>query len=288
MFSKEFNLPNLKSPIVFSSGEFARQAHGSIVISSNDTVVLMTACMSSSAREGASFFPLTVDYQEKNYAMGKIPGGFIKREGRPKDGEMLIARLIDRPLRPLFPEGLVNEVQIVGTVLCSDQENDPDILAVNGASCALLVSDIPFDNPVGAVRVCKLDGEFVANPTYEQRAQAPYEIVVVGTEEKVVMIEGEFKEVDEAEVNSAITYGQEIVKKIVAAQREIQKEIGKEKREVELHLINKEVFCLAKEKVEAKLEAVYGDPDKKEEKKEILNSIKEELIENFKLSLIHI
>ena len=203
--SLSLNLPkNLRQPLTFSSGQLAKQAHGSIVVSFGDTMVLVTACMSATPKEGASFFPLTVDYQEKTYAMGKIPGGFIKREGKPKDAEILCARLIDRPLRPLFPKGLINEVQIVATVLSSDRENDPDVLAVNGASCALLVSDIPFDIPIGAVRVGKIDGAFVINPTYEEREKALYEIVAVGTLERIVMIEGGFNQIPEAEILEAL------------------------------------------------------------------------------------
>ncbi|MFH1768900.1 MAG: hypothetical protein ABH858_07050 [Candidatus Omnitrophota bacterium] len=152
-----------KEPFSFSTGMFAKQSHGSVVVSLGDTMVLVTVCMSAKAREGIDFLPLTVEYKEKTYAMGKIPGGFIKREGRPKDAEILSARIIDRSLRPLFPKGMTNEIQIIATVLSSDRQNEADTLTISGASCALLVSDIPFENPIGAVRISKIGDEFVIN-----------------------------------------------------------------------------------------------------------------------------
>ena len=149
--------------LTFSTGELAKQADGSVTVSYGDTILLATACMSKEASPGRDFFPLTVEYQERTYAMGKIPGGFFKREGKPRDKEILTCRLIDRPLRPLFPEGLTNDVQLISLVLSSDGVNDPDIFAINASSCALLISNIPFTNPVGAVRVAKVDGAFVIN-----------------------------------------------------------------------------------------------------------------------------
>jgi len=175
-----------KKSLTFSSGEMAKQANGSVIVSLGDTVVLVTACMSKGVREGQDFLPLTVEYQEKTYAMGKIPGGFIKREGRPKDAEILSARLIDRSVRPLFPKGFTNDVQIMAFVLSSDGKNDPDVLAINGASCALFISDIPYTVPIGAGRVSKIKDEFFINPTYEEREKATIDMVVVGNKEKVI------------------------------------------------------------------------------------------------------
>ena len=171
-------------------GKVARQADGAVLVRFGDTIVLVTAVASQEAREGIDFFPLTVDYQEKAYAAGKIPGGFFKREGRPGDKETLTSRLIDRPLRPLFPKSFRNEVQIIGTVLSADQENDPDILALVGASCALSISRIPFAGPVGAVRVARVNGSFVINPTYAQMDESDLDLVVAGTEDAVMMVEG--------------------------------------------------------------------------------------------------
>ena len=158
--------------ISFETGSWAKQAHGSAVVRSGENVVLATACANPEPREGIDFFPLTVDYREYTYAGGRIPGGFIKREGRPSEREILTSRQIDRPLRPLFPEGFRNETQVISLVLSADTNNDPDVLAINGAACALAVSDIPFPHTVGAVRVGQIDGKFIINPTYEEMGQA--------------------------------------------------------------------------------------------------------------------
>ncbi|MBU2044818.1 MAG: polyribonucleotide nucleotidyltransferase, partial [Candidatus Omnitrophica bacterium] len=223
-----------KSPFVFSTGQWAKQANGSVCVSSGDTVVLATACMSKNPSPNRDYFPLTVEYQERTYAMGKIPGGFFKKEGRPKDSEILTSRLIDRPLRPLFPEGLVNEVQLVAMVLSSDGVNDPDILAVNAASAALYISDIPFDNPVGAVRVSRKEKEFLINPSYEQRQLSDLDLVIVGTESKVIMLEGALEEVFEEDVLAAIKFAHPFIKESIALQKELRKKSAKPKKEVEL------------------------------------------------------
>jgi polyribonucleotide nucleotidyltransferase len=262
----------------FSSGDWAKQANGSVVTSLGDTVVLVTACMSSEALAGASFLPLTVEYQEKTYAMGKIPGGFIKREGRPKDTEILSARLVDRPLRPLFPKGLTHEIQIIVMVLSSDGKNDPTCLGINGASCALFISDIPFYTPVGAVRVAKLDNNFVINPTYEEREKSCMDLVIAATEEKIVMLEGKFNEVKETEILEAIEFAHPFIRKIISLQRELKEKIGKEKREVSLNQIDKNLFEFVKDKVSPQLDKIYGLV-KKEEREEFLNTILSSLYE---------
>src|SRR5713226_8681349 len=173
--------------LVFETGRMAKQASGAALVTTGETVVLATAVASPDPREGIDFFPLTVDYREYTYAGGRIPGGFIKREGRPQERETLTARQIDRPIRPLFPEGFRNETQVIALVLSADTENDPDVLAINAASCALTVSDIPFGGPVGAIRVGYINGEFVACPTYEQARESLLNIMVVGTSEGIVI-----------------------------------------------------------------------------------------------------
>ena len=175
--------------IHFETGKLAKQAHGSCIVRIGDNVVLATACANPDPREGIDFFPLTVDYREYTYAAGRIPGGFIKREGRPSEREILTSRQIDRPIRPLFPEGFRCETQVIAMVLSADTENDPDVAGINGASVALSVSDIPFHGPIGAVRVGQVDGKFVINPTYAERRDGDLNLMVVGTAEGIVMIE---------------------------------------------------------------------------------------------------
>jgi len=260
------SIPNLgKSPFVLSTGEWAKQANGSVSITYGDTVVLATACMSKEPSPGRGFFPLMVEYQERTYAMGKIPGGFFKKEGRPRDKEILTARLIDRPLRPLFPKGMTNEVQVVNMVLSSDAKNDPDILAVNAASCALLISDIPFTNPVGAVRVSKVNDKLVVNPTYEEREGSSMDLVVVGTDSKIIMLEGGLSEIDESQALEAIKFAHPFIKEIIKAQQGLRKKVGKDKQEVPLSEVNKELLETVRGKVGSKLQEAYAIT-KKEEK----------------------
>src|SRR5438874_11427951 len=173
----------------FETGNLAKQAHGAAVVRMGDNVVLATGVANAEPREGIDFFPLTVDYREYTYAGGRIPGGFIKREGRPSEREILVCRMIDRPIRPLFPETFRNETQIISLVMSADNENDPDVAAINGASAALTISDIPFNGPVGAVRVGQIDGNFVVNPTYAEMAESTVNIVVVATPDGIVMVE---------------------------------------------------------------------------------------------------
>ncbi|MEI8349205.1 MAG: polyribonucleotide nucleotidyltransferase [Candidatus Omnitrophota bacterium] len=278
--SFSLTLSNLgKDPLTFSTGEWAKQANGSVNASYGDTVVLATVCMAQEPKEARNFLPLTVEYQEKTYAMGKIPGGFLKREGRPKDEEILNARLIDRPLRPLFPKGLVNEIQIVAMVLSSDGKNDPDILAINAASAALFISDIPFYNPIAAVRVCKLDNGFIINPTYEEREKSLIDLVVVGTQDSVVMLEGGLKEVSEQEVFEAIQFAHPFIKEIVISQQTLRKSVGKKKKEVPLSEIDKELYNAVKDRVYAELAKMYvlvGKEEKEEALAKLLASLYEE------------
>jgi polyribonucleotide nucleotidyltransferase len=218
--------------ISFETGKLARQAHGAVVVRMGDNVVLATATANPDPREGIDFFPLTVDYREYTYAGGRIPGGFIKREGRPSEREILTSRQIDRPVRPLFPEGFRCETQVIAFVLSADTENDPDVAGINGASAALTISDIPFNGPIGAVRVGLVSGQFILNPTYSEMRDSLINIMVVGTADGIVMIESGAKEVKEETVVDAIEFAHTEIKKICATINDLRKKAGKPKREV--------------------------------------------------------
>src|SRR6267154_1779442 len=218
--------------ITFETGKLAKQAHGSAVVRLGDNVVLATATANPDPREGIDFFPLTVDYREYTYAGGRIPGGFIKREGRPSEREILTSRQIDRPIRPLFPDGFRCETQVIAFVLSADTENDPDVAGINGASAALTISDIPFNGPIGAVRVGLVNGQFIINPTYTEMRDSLLNIMVVGTANGIVMIESGAKEVKEETVVDAIEFAHAEIKKICAAINELRSKAGKPKREV--------------------------------------------------------
>jgi polyribonucleotide nucleotidyltransferase len=220
-------------PLVVETGRIARQADGAVTIQYGDTVVLVTACAAKNPREGVDFLPLTVDYRENTYAAGKIPGGFFRREGRPNEKEVLTSRMIDRPLRPLFPDGWSCETQVIGLVLSADQTNDSDVLAITGASFALSISDIPFEVPIAAVRVgLSPEGEYRINPTFEFLETSRLDLVVAGSEEAVVMVESGSNEVTEEEMLEAIYRGHETIRRIVAAQKELAAEIGRKRRPV--------------------------------------------------------
>jgi polyribonucleotide nucleotidyltransferase len=216
--------------IKFETGRMAKQASGAALVSSGDNVVLATAVASPDPKEGIDFFPLTVEYRENTYAGGRIPGGFIKREGRPSEKEILTCRQIDRPIRPLFPETFRNETQVVAFVYSADKENDPDVLGMNGASCALALSDIPFHGPVGAVRIGLIDGNFIVNPTYAERAKSLLNIMVVGTKDGIVMVESGSKECSEEQVVDAIEFAHVEIKKICAGIEYLVSRVGKTKR----------------------------------------------------------
>jgi polyribonucleotide nucleotidyltransferase len=213
------------------TGRVAEQANGAVVIRQGDSVVLSTVVMSKEPREGIDFFPLTCDYEEKLYAAGKIPGAFMRREGRPSEAAILASRLTDRPLRPLFPDGFRLDVQVVSTVLSTDQENDPTILSINGASTAIVISDVPWAGPVGAVRMGLLDGSLVVNPPLSRMGESDLDLVVAGTQDAVLMVEAGAKGVSEQTVLDAISMAHDAIKQICAGQLELQREVGKEKRE---------------------------------------------------------
>ena len=219
------------TPISIETGKIARLADGAVVITCGDTMVLASAVSATNIKEGQDYFPLTVDYREKAAAVGKFPGGYFKREGRPTEKETLTSRMIDRPLRPLFPQGYFYDTQIISILLSADGENDPDILAMNGASAALCVSDIPFAGPIGAVRVGRVKGEFVANPTHTQRAESDLDLIYVGTENDVIMIEGSARELPEAEFVKALEFAHGHAREMIRVQKELAAMAGKPKRE---------------------------------------------------------
>ncbi len=215
--------------LTLETGKIAKQANGAVVVRQGDSMVLVTACAAEKPKPGAAFFPLTVDYREYTYSAGRIPGGFIKREGRPSEKEILTSRLIDRPIRPLFPEGFSNETQIIALVMSADPEHDPGTLAIPGAAAALAISEIPFEHLLGGVRVALVGGKLVANPTYDETRDATINIVVAGTEEGIVMVEAGAQQASESDVIEAIDFGHQCCKKIAAAIRELRQKAGKPK-----------------------------------------------------------
>src|SRR5512138_750750 len=244
--SEKATAPIGDKQISIETGKLAKQADGAVTVQMGETIVLVAAVGAAKAKEGQDFFPLTVDYREKAAAAGKFPGGYFKREGRPTEKEILTSRLIDRPIRPLFPRGWYNEVQVQSIVLSADGENDPDMLAVVGASTALMVSDIPWAGPIGAVRVGRVNGQFVANPTHTQMAESDLDLVYVGNENDLVMFEGSSKEVAEADFNAALKFAHQAIQPMLAAQRDLAARLGKGKRQITLNVVPEEILNEAK------------------------------------------
>src|SRR5246127_4181945 len=264
--------------LTFETGKIAKQAHGSAVVRMGDNVVLATAVANPDPREGIDFFPLTVDYREYTYAGGRIPGGFIKREGRPSEREILTSRMIDRPVRPLFAEGFKCETQVIAFVLSADTENNPDVAAINAASAALTISDIPFLGPIRAVRVGYVDGKFIANPTYSEMRDSQVNIMVVGSADAIVMIESGAKEVPEETVVEAIEFGHNEIKKICAAIDDLRNKVGKPKRTVAPPEFDQKYFDDLKSKVGARLtDALDTEKHPKAESYTLVKEIKKEL-----------
>ena len=262
--------------ISLEAGDLARQAGGSVIVRQGDTMVLVAATMAPKPREGIDFFPLTVDYREKTYAGGKIPGGYLKREARPSDYETLTCRLIDRPLRPLFPDGFRNETQLVCFVISHDQLNPADIIAMTGASAALMISDIPFDNPIAGARIGRVEGSFVFNPTHEESEKSDIQLLMAGTADGIVMVEAGAKEASEEEMMSALEFGHERIKKLINLQIQLKERINKEKatvvqEEIDTNLIDR-VNSIACPKLEQAME-ITG----KQERTDAVSQIKTDL-----------
>src|SRR6202522_4013294 len=287
--------------ITLETGKIARQANGAVVVRSGDTVVLVSACANEEPKPGAAFFPLTVDYREYTYAAGKFPGGFIKREGRPSEKEILTSRLIDRPIRPLFPEGFMNESQVIAMVLSADPQRDPSTLAIIGAGAALAISDIPFQHVLGGVRIGSVKGKLVANPSYDETRESKVNIVVAGTDQGIVMVEAGAQHATEEEVLEAIEYGHACCKKIAAGIKELVAKVGKKKWDVAPPAVNKALYAKIESQVrkeltdaldtkkypklesyhrvhEAKKKVVEGLPEEQQsEAKELFDSLKERI-----------
>lgn len=281
MDKKVFELDFYGRKIVVEHGQVAKQADGAVLVRYGDTVVLSTAVVSKSANLLSDFFPLMVLYQEKLYSVGKIPGGFIKREGRPTDAATLAARMIDRPLRPLFPEDFKNEVQIVNTVLSVDQDNSPELTALFGSSLATCISKIPFNGPVAAVKVGRVDGKFVINPTVEQSEKSDIDLTVAGTKDAINMVEAGAREASEDDMLEALMFGHEAIKKLIAFEEEVIKAIGVEKMEYEKLEITDELRSEVDSIVRNRLDKALRIKDKLE-KYSAIDNLEEEVIEKYK------
>lgn len=277
---KIFELDFRGRQLIVEHGELAKQAHGALLVRYGDTAILSTAVVSKNANILSDFFPLMVLYQEKLYSVGKIPGGFIKREGRPTEAATLAARMIDRPMRPLFPEDFRNEVQVVNTILSVDQDNTPEMTALFGSSLATSISQIPFNGPVAGVKVGRVNGEFVINPTTEQSEISDIELTVAGTKEAINMVEAGAKEVSEKDMLEALMFGHEAIKELINFQEEIIKEIGVPKMEYEVLEINDELKQEIASLVETKLDQAFRIKDKLE-KYAAIDKIKEETLAKY-------
>ena len=275
-----FELELAGRKLSIETGRIAQLADAAVLVRYGDTVVLVTACASAEPKEGIDFFPLSVDYEERLYAVGKIPGGFIKREGRPTEKAILSARLIDRPIRPLFPHGYRNDVQVVATVLSVDQDNLPEIAAMIGSSAALSISTIPFQGPTGSVLVGRVDGEFILNPNNEEREKSDLHLVVSGTGDAVMMVEAGAKEVPEDVMLEAIMFAHDNIKKIVAFIEEIVAKVGKEKKEYTVFKPEEEIETAVREYATQKTLDAIRTPDKLE-RQEKIDAVKEETFEHF-------
>lgn len=263
------------------AGWLAKQANGSVVVRQGDTMVLVTATMAASAREGIDFFPLTVDFRERTYAAGRFPGGFLKREARPSDPETLVCRLIDRPIRPMFEDNFKNETQVVCFVISHDQENPADVAAITGASAALLISDIPFHTPVAGARVARdKEGKFLINPTLEQMAESDLNLVMAGTADAITMVEAGAQELDEATMIEALAFGHEHIKEIVKIQVELREMLGKEKAKVEVPEVNTELQDKIVAFLTPGMEKAMQIPGK-QDRQDAIDQLKESMKEQF-------
>ncbi|MBQ0067501.1 MAG: polyribonucleotide nucleotidyltransferase, partial [Phascolarctobacterium sp.] len=266
--------------LTIETGKIAKQANGAVLVRYGDTAVVVAVTGTKTPREGVDFFPLTVDFEEKMYAVGKIPGGFIKREGRPAETAILTSRLIDRPIRPMFPDGYHNDVQIVATAVSVDPDNAPDMPAMLGASCALAISDIPFNGPIAGVRVGQIDGKFIINPTVEQAKVSTLNLAVAGTKDAILMIEAGAKEVSEETMLDAIFFGHEEIKKLVEFQEKIVAAVGKPKMEVPVYVPPADMAAEIEEFGAADLKAALMDANKLQ-REENVEKVKVQIAEHF-------
>ncbi len=270
--------------IHIETGKLAKQADGAVTVQLGETIVMVAAVAATKAKAGQDFFPLTVDYREKAAAAGRFPGGYFKREGRPTEKEILTCRLTDRPIRPLFPKGWYNEVQVQSILLSADGENDPDILSIVGASAALMVSDIPWDGPLGAVRIGRVAGKFIANPTHAEQAESDVDIIYVGNTSDIVMFEGAAKEISEADFNAALKFGHEACQPLIAAQNELAKRVGKKKRSITLNIVPDDILNEAKKLAGDRMVPALLTPAKLEREskvKAIADEVGAKLVEKF-------
>ncbi len=273
--NQKHNVTADKLGIQLSAGTLAGLASGAVTVAMGETTVFVSATAAATLRPGQDFFPLTVDYREKFTAAGRFPGGYFKREGKPSEKEILTSRLCDRPLRPLFPKGFLNEVQVIGYLLSTDQINEADVLMVNGASAALMISDIPWNGPIGCVRLGEIDGEFVINPTNEQMYDSALDLIYVGSEKEMMMIEGSADQIPEARFVEALEFAHDAIQDIIAAQRELAKLCGKEKKEFELVQVPDLVLDLCREITGNRMEEAIFAPSK-QERQIAVDQIKEE------------
>jgi len=267
--------------LTVETGKVAKQADGSVVISYGDTMLLVTAVSAHTPKEGLNFFPLTVEYRESSYSAGRIPGNYFRREGRPNEKEVLTCRLIDRPVRPLFPEGYRHETQIVGTVISADTENDPDVIAITGASCALYLSDIPFTTPIAGVRIGLVDGKYLVNPTYDERRESDLNLIVAGTEEAIVMVEAESNEVEEKIMVEAMMLAHKEIKRLCLWQVELFKALEIEKRVYETTDLDDKLFKQIEKKFAGKMREALDTTDGKDklESYAAVDALKAEVME---------
>src|SRR5215210_5153023 len=266
-FQKQMSIHNVtansgSTPIIIETGKLAKLADGAVTVRCGETIILVTAVSATKIKEGQDWFPLSVEYKEKAAAAGKFPGGYFKREGRPTEKEVLTCRMTDRPLRPLFPKGYLYDTQIIGVLLSADGEHDSDILAINGASAALMVSDIPFAGPIGAVRVGRVNGQFVVNPKHSEREQSDLDLVYVGTQNEVIMIEGSAKELPEEEFVKALEFAHGHAQQMIAMQNELASKAGKTKRQSPLMLVKDELLEVAYRVAGDRIEAALYTPGK--------------------------
>ena len=274
---QKHNVTAEKLGIQLSTGTLAGLAGGAVTISLGETNLFVSATAASTLRTGQDFFPLTVDYKEKFTAAGKFPGGYFKREGRPSEKEILTSRLCDRPLRPLFPKGFLNEVQVIGYLLATDQVNEADVLMVNGASAALMISDIPWNGPIGCVRLGEINGEFIVNPTNEQMYDSALDLIYVGSEKEMMMIEGSADQMPEDRFVEALEYAHEQIQEIISAQLELAKLCGKEKKVFDLVKAPDDVLALCREITGSRMdEAIFADS--KQARAEAVDVIKGEAL----------